>query len=187
MRLDFSLAASLALTLVTASPVQLIRRQQDLSSQELDAIRQVSSGLTALNDTLNTFTTNDPVGLFEALKVQLQTSQVSNQLMTAAQTAKNAANFTSDESGQIATAVVNLEPVIFSVLNNIVTHKPAFATAILFIGDISRTVEQNLVQQQQLSKQFSDALTVKLAQPYAGFAPLIAGQIDSGECSQLFP
>ena len=100
--------------------------------------------------------------------------------MAAANTANQAAPFNSSDSQAVAVAVVNLEPVIFSTLNNIVTHKPAFATAVLFFGDLSKTVEQTLVQQRQLSAQFSTALTAKLAQPFAGFAPLLAGQIDDG-------
>jgi hypothetical protein len=196
--LTSSLAACLALTLTVANPVpapaELDERNwfpwdphrgqenqppQDLAAQELQAINAVGSGLTALNNTLNTFRLNDPVGLFEALKVQLETSQVSNSLISAARTANKSLPFTYDESAQIATAVVNLEPTIFSVLNNIVTHKPAFATAIFFVGDISLTVEHNLIQQRELSRAFSDALAQKLTEPFKGFAPLIAGQIDN--------
>jgi len=165
-------------SLVNASPLQ--KRQSDLSSQEIQNINAIKTSLTTLNSTLNGFSTYDPLGVFEALKIQLQSSQVSNNLVAAAGTANESSTFTSDESGNIATAVLNLEPVIFSTLNNIVTHKPAFATAILFIGDISKTVEQNLIQQRELSREFANALAAKLAEPYASGAGLISGQIDNG-------
>lgn len=157
------------------------KRQSDLSSQELQDITTIGNDLTTLNGTLNTFTTDDPLGLIEALEISSQTSTVSNDLIAAARTANNSAVFSSTESGNIASAVLSLEPVIFSTLNNIVTHKPAFATAILFVGDISQTVEQGLIQQRELSREFADALALKLASPYAAAAAPVASSIDSGE------
>lgn len=170
------------LLLPIAGAFPLVGRQEDLASELIENIGAINSSLIALNNTLNTFTTYDPLGLVEALKVQVETSQTSNDLVTAARTANESSAFTSDDSGNIATSIVSLEPTITSVLNNIVEHKPAFATAILFIGDISQTVESNLEQQRELSREFADAVTAKLAEPYAGLAPLIAGQIDSGKC-----
>ena len=170
----------LVLPLVGAFP--LVGRQEDLASELIQNIVAINSSLVALNETLNTFTTYDPLGLVEALKVELQTSQTSNDLVAAARTANESSAFTSEDSGNIAGNITSLEPTIISVLNNIVEHKPAFATAVLFIGDISQTVESNLEQQRELSREFADAVTAKLAEPYAGLAPLIAGQIDNGKC-----
>jgi Hydrophobic surface binding protein A len=180
MRQIAVLAVTFSLT--TASPFRHLEpRQSDLSSQEIADINKVGTDLTSLNGTLNAFTTNDPIGVIEALKVQLQTSTVSNDLVAATKTAQQSSNFTANDSGNIASAVLSLLPVITGTLNNIVEHKPAFATAILFVGDISQTVEQNLMQQRQLSAQFATALAAKLSEPYSSASGLVAGQIDSGE------
>lgn len=167
--------------LVASSPVA--KRQSDLATTEIQNIQTIGTDLAALNKTLNSFGKDDPLGLILALKVQLQTSQVSNDLVTAAKTANASAPFTSDESNQVASAVIALQPQIISTLNNIVTHKPSFATAVLFVGDLSQTVEQNLVQQRELSREFAAGLTAKLAEPYAGLSGLITGPIDDGKCS----
>jgi hypothetical protein len=168
---------SLAL-LGTATPLEP-RQQTDQAAAELQAISTLSAGLVTLNGTLNKLKLNDPLGFLEALKVQQQTTAVINDLTACAQIANRSLPFTKDESGAIAVAVVNLEPTIFSTLNNIVAHKPAFATAIFIVGDLTLTVENNLIQQRELSGEFSAALAAKLSEPYAGFAPLIAGQIDN--------
>lgn len=166
-------------SLVQASPFQ--KRQQDLASQEIQDISKIQTDLTALNNTLNGFSTDDILGILVALQVETQSSQVSDDLVAAARTANHSSTFNSTESGNIATTVLSLEPAIFSTLNNIVTHKPAFATAILFVGDISQTVEQNLIQQRELSRGFANALAAKLASPYNVAAGAVASQIDSGK------
>ena len=168
--------------LITATPIH--HRQTDEATELIDNISTINSSLISLNGTLNTFTTDDPVGLFEALKIQTQTSQTSSDLVAAARTANSSSNFTETESNSIAAAILSLEPTIFTVLNNIVEHKPAFATAILFIGDISKTVESTLNQQRELSREFADAVAAKLYGVYAAYAPLIAAQIDDGTSIQ---
>lgn len=118
------------------------------------------------------------MGLLVATQVQSQTQQLSDDLTATTQTVTGSSNFTSDESTEIATAVVNLTPQIQSLLTNIVAHKPSFATAVLFVGDLSKTVEASLQMQQQESAAFGTALQGKLAEPFASAAPLIAGQIN---------
>ena len=178
----FSLVYPLAIfaLLSTAFPVP-VKRQSDLANQLISNIQTISEDLTALNTTLNSFPPDDVLGILTALKIQSQTSQVSTDLVTAAHTASQSSNFTSTESGDIGTSIIDLEPVIYSVLDNIVEHKPSFATAILFIGDISETVETDLEQQQTLSSEFSTAIAAKLAEPYSEYAPLIADEIYEGE------
>jgi hypothetical protein len=189
MNFRCSLAGVLAVTLVSLVSLAMAtplpgtalepRQLTDQSAAELAAINTLSTGLVTLNGTLNKLKLNDPLGFLEALKVQQQTTAVINNLKSAAQIANSSAPFTKDESGAIAVAVVNLEPVIFSTLNNVVAHKPAFATALFIVGDLTKTVENSLVQQRELSAAFSTSLASKLTEPYAGFAPLIAAQIDN--------
>ena len=67
--------------------------------------------------------------------------------------------------------------MIQSLLTNIVAHKPAFATAVFFVGDLSKTVEGDLENERTFSQDFGTALTAKLAEPYSDFAPLVTAQI----------
>lgn len=180
MRVNFGLFcfSLTCFSLVQAWPFQ--KRQTDLYAQELQDISKIGTDLTTLNNTLNTFTTDDPIGLLVALQVSTESSQAENDLTAAAGTANSSSPFNSTESGNIATAVLSLEPVIFSTLNNIVTHKPAFATAILFVGDISQTIEQSLIQQRELSREFANALAAKLSSGVAAAAGSVATDIDNG-------
>lgn len=183
----YLLSASAALfSLAQAWPHTLSARQADLAAQELANIQTISNDLASLNGTLNTFTTNDPIGLLEALKVALQTNDIENDLTTATRTANQSSTFNETDSENIAQAVINLEPVIFSVLNNIVVHKPAIATAVLFVGDLSKTVESDLNTLRQLSAGFAAALANKLASPLNEAAAPIAAQIDSGKSDKRF-
>ena len=70
----------------------------------------------------------------------------------------------------MAQATVGLESQIFSLLNNIVSKKPAFDTAVFGIVSVSATVKQGLVKQKQLSAELGEALVSKLSGFFAGAA-----------------
>lgn len=121
---------------------------------------------------------NDILSAITALQIQSQSTTIENDLKALIKTTNSTGNLSSDDTNTVANAVVNLEPYISSLLNNIVRHKPAFATAILLVGDLSKTVLQSLQTQQSLSLQFGNALVPKLAEPIRDFAPLVVGQIN---------
>jgi len=167
-------------SLAAASP--LVSRNQagsiDLSAQVVERIQIIAEDATKLNSTLNTFRPDEFLGIFTALKIQDQTSQLNTDLTNAARVASASACWNTSGSEAVAGAIVNtLEPVIFAVLTNIVSRKPAFATAVFFFGDLSETVESDLQTQSGLSAQFGNAVTSKLTPAFAGFAPIINGAI----------
>ncbi|KAL9088366.1 MAG: hypothetical protein Q9159_003140 [Coniocarpon cinnabarinum] len=180
-RLDSMLFhALIALTfvpLILTSPLGK-RQTTDDAAQVLADIGTVVNDISTLNSTLNRFPPLDPLGLVVALQVQSQTKRLGQDLEATTSDVQSSAPFTSNESTDIANAVLNLQLQIASLLTNIVAHKPSFATAVLFVGDLSKTVEENLQTQQQESAAFATALEAKLAEPFASAAPLIAGQID---------
>ncbi|KAB8349432.1 hypothetical protein FH972_023459 [Carpinus fangiana] len=152
-------------------------RATDNSAAVIAGIKQLGADVVTLNKTLNTFKANDPLGLFTALKIQQQAGTISKGLTSTSKAANSSSPFTGEESGQIAEATVDLSPQIESLLKNIVRKKPAFATAVFLVGDLSKTVENLLKSQQQLTKGFVAGITPKLADPYRQFAPLITTPI----------
>lgn len=168
------LSAALALASPALAAPTLAARD---GASIVSSISSINSSISTLNNTLNTFKPDAVLGLFTALQIQQQTTDLGNAVMAGTNTAKSSANLTADESNAVAVAVVGLEPRIQSLLTNIVAHKPAFASAVLLVGDLSKTVQSDLQEQKAYTQSFGDAITAKLAQPYAGFAPLITGQI----------
>lgn len=143
----------------------------------INNVHRISSDIVALNDTLNTFKASDLLSLFTALKIQQQVGTLGDDLVVATNLTRQSSAFTQTQSGNIANAVVALEPQIKTLLANIVQHKPAFASALLLVGDLSKTVEADLKAQKKQTRMFSAALVAKLAEPYAGLAPVITKPI----------
>lgn len=80
----------------------------------------------------------------------------------------------------LSAPVLDLIDPINTTLTNIVAHKPAFATAVLFVGDLTKTVEQALITQRKLTLLLGNNLTAKLSEVYASVAPEVIDQIISG-------
>jgi len=135
--------------------------------------------LTILNNTINTF----QPGFWNALhdditvaKVQLQIPKVEKAISAATVVANSAANFTVEESVSMAGIIISqLQPKIFSALDNIVVHKPYFTKVNGFI-DVSKTVHKSLVDQKNLSAQFSAAVVDRLDPALKGAAQPILVQ-----------
>lgn len=134
--------------------------------------------LTSLNNTINAF----QPGFWQVLhdditvaKVQFQIPKVEKAISAATTVANNAANFTALESITMAGIIVGqLQPKIFSSLDNIVIHKPYFTKVSGFI-DVSKTVHKSLVDQKNLSAQFSAAVVDRLDPSFkAAATPILA-------------
>ena len=193
------IAAAAFVPLAFASP--LVKRQaSDNSAKVLADIDTVVEDIGKLNNTLNRFKvcvmTRTPshssspqgvsanvtqpdsiLGFATALIIQGQTKQLGDDLQATTADVDASTPFTADESNAVASAVLNLQPQIQSLLTNIVAHKPAFATAVFFVGDLSKTVQGDLEDQRAFAGDFGRAVQAKLASPYSDFAPLITAQI----------
>ena len=159
---------------------------QPLFDQITGSINTLRTQLVSANDTLNTFEALSPIGILTALQIQTKIGDIGDTLTQGAQLASASAPLNDQQSNAISQQFLQLEPQLFSLLNNIVVHKPSFATAGLLVGDLTKTVEATLVQQRSLSAAFAQAIGSKLTSLFAGAAPIIARQIDEGR-SHLNP
>ncbi|CAK4033295.1 Hypothetical predicted protein [Lecanosticta acicola] len=165
-------ASTLLPLLALAAPIA----KRDAASI-VTAINQIETNINSLNTTLNGFKEGDVLAAVEVLEIQQETETLGDSISAAAAAANASAPLNDTESGTVATAVVGLEPQIFSLLDNIQRKKPAFDSAILGVGSVSPQVEQDLEQQKALSAELGNAITAKLTQTYAAFAPVINQQI----------
>ncbi|KAE8155067.1 hydrophobic surface binding protein A-domain-containing protein [Aspergillus avenaceus] len=161
----------LATTLLsTATPIQ----KRD--STVVNAVTAIATQMTTLNETVTSYT-GGLLGTGTALKIEFESIKLSHALKDAISTTEATANLTSDESGTVATAFVDLKPKIDSTLDNIVARKPEFDTGLLGIGSLSFVVKWNLQQEKDLAGQLGEAVVGILAEPYASVAPLLNDQI----------
>lgn len=162
----FSSIVTLAMAPVAMALPSLMARD---GATVVKDIGNINSSITTLNNTLNTFRANDLLGIATALKIQQESDALVKTIETATSDTNASQNFTQAESNSVAVAVVNLSPRIQSVLNNIVVKKPAFASAFLLIGDLSKTVRADLIKQSNDTTLLGNALTAKLAAPCLSF------------------
>jgi len=160
-----------------ALPATRVVERADNANAVVSAIGTISSQLV----TLNTSVTNFKAGLLDlgqALDVQLQSSVLASDLQKAVTDAVTSSNFTSDESVTVGLALVNLEPQIFSVLDNIESKKTAF-DEVVDVFSLSATVKSDLQQEASLSAQLGAAVQAKLVPSVASLAPPINSAIAS--------
>lgn len=165
-------ASTLLPLLAVASPV--VKRD---AASITSAITQIETNINTLNTTLNGFNKGDLFAIAEVLSIQKETDNLGDSISAATNAAKASAPLSDTDSGTVAVAVVNLQPQIFSLLNNIQSKKPAFDSAVLGVGSVSPQVKQSLQKQKQLSGDLGKAITAKLTPTYAAFAPTINQQI----------
>ncbi|KAF2150234.1 hypothetical protein K461DRAFT_270745 [Myriangium duriaei CBS 260.36] len=163
-------------TFALASPTLEVRQHGNSTTQLLNQITTIESNIAKLSSTLDGFKPNSFLGAGKALVIQFQTGALGTSLNKATEIINAAQTFNAQDSGNIAVAVLGLEPKIAALLNNIVTHKPAFSS-VLWLLDLSQTVEDDLIEQKGESNEFGTALGQKLSGVFAAGAPLINAQI----------
>lgn len=133
--------------------------------------------VTTLNTTLNAFEPNILLNGLQALKIQKQTNSISDSLTSATTVASASDPLNADDSFTVAAAILDFQPKIFSLLDNLQRRKPVFSKAILGLIGVDALVEKSLQRQKQLSAAFGSAVAEKLEEPFKGAAPVINGQI----------
>ncbi|KJY02210.1 antigenic cell wall galactomannoprotein [Zymoseptoria brevis] len=161
-------------TTAIASPIVHVKRD---AASILSSISAISAQITTLNNTLNTFTPGNLINTFTILKIQQQTKQIEDAITAATNTAGNSKNLNADDSGKIATAVLDFTPKTYSLLDNLQSKKPVFDKAILGLISVSSMVKDSLQRQKQLSASFSSTLASKLAEPFKSLAPFISAPL----------
>lgn len=153
-----------ALSLPTA-PVLIARDANAVNA----SITQVAANLVALNNSV----TSIRGGLFnigKALDVQKKTSALSDSLQATTDAATASAPFNDLESLTVGLSLLNLQPQIYSTLDNLASKKPAF-DSIAGIFSLRKTVLSNLETQKALSAELGDAITEKLTEAFKALAP----------------
>jgi hypothetical protein len=170
----FAYLLSFLATTALASPILSTKRD---AASIVSSISTISSDITTLNSTLNTFNQGNLLNALTALKIQSQTEKVSDSLLAATSTAASSQPLNGDDSFKVAAAILDLQPKIFSLLDNLQSRKPVFDKAVLGLVGVSGQVLKSLQYQKQLSEAFGVTVAQKLAEPFKTFAPLIRGQI----------
>lgn len=166
----------MAVSAVTASP--LAPRQN--ANAILSGLATVATDLKTLNGTVNKLTPLNPVNLFTALLIQTQANKINDDLNNLIKAAKAIpGQLNDDDSLNIAVAVGQLEGPIASTLNNIVVHKPYFATVVLGFGDLSKTVLTDLQTERSLIGKFGAALTPKISDTYQPLGPTLTAEVQA--------
>ncbi|KAM3414842.1 hypothetical protein BST61_g9986 [Cercospora zeina] len=173
MRLTTLLISSL-LTVASTHPLYTIVKCDAASI--VAALQNVQTNIQALNATVNTFNQGDLDGLIKVLKIQKQTSAVSDAVERATSTAEESSRLNEADTQKVAEGVLALKADLDTFLPNISSKKAAFDSIVLLFS-VSKTVAQSLQTQKQQSADLGDAITAKLTGPLAGFAPLIDAQI----------
>lgn len=167
------LLAFTAIAQATPVPSELVKRD---GTAVLDAVNTISDAMVTLNTTVTSYK-GGFIGTGTALKIEFQSIALSNDLKDAISTTKDSANFTEEESLSVSGAFLDLQPNIFTTLDNIVSKKPQFDTGLLGIGSLSFLVKSNLENQRDLAAELGEEVTVKLTPAYAAIAPALNKQI----------
>lgn len=130
-----------------------------------------------LNETLNGFEPNILLNALQALKIQKQTDAIGDSLVDATSVAASSDPLNADDSFTVAAAVLDFQPKIFSLLDNLQRREPVFKRAILGLISVEPLVYKSLQRQKQLSSAFGATVAEKLSEPFKGLAPVINGQI----------
>ncbi|KAL3473226.1 hydrophobic surface binding protein A-domain-containing protein [Aspergillus californicus] len=158
-----------------ATPVlnNLVKRD---GAAVIDAVNTISDAMVTLNTTVTSYK-GGLLGTVTALKIEFQSIALSNDLRSAIRTTTDSANFTEDESLYVSAAFLDLQPNIFSTLDNIVRKKPQFDNGLLGIGSLAFLVKSNLETQKDLAAQLGAAVVDKLTATFGGIAPILNAQI----------
>ncbi|CZT18680.1 uncharacterized protein RCC_04524 [Ramularia collo-cygni] len=134
-----------------------------------------------LNNTLNNFEPSLLL-IFQLPKIQEQTDTIGNSLIEATKDVANSDVLDAEDSFTVAEAVLDFEPKIFSLLDNIQRRKPVFQDLVLpslglelISGENS--VYKSLQRQKQLSAAFGATVVQKLSEPFTDLAPAINKEI----------
>ncbi|KAL1621063.1 hypothetical protein SLS56_009368 [Neofusicoccum ribis] len=165
MKFSFVLPALLATALAGPLTAHTKRDAAAVSA----AIGTIETRLTTFNNTLNTFGASP--SLLNALSVQTASNNVQTALTDATTAANSSAAFDDAGSAQVAQDILELQPQINSVLDNVVAKKPAFDS--VQNGALNGLVSQSLQDQKSGAAAFGDAVTAKLTPTYAAQAPAI--------------
>lgn len=145
----------------------------------VNAINNIESKITTLNNTLNEFFPRDPAALVVVLAVEAETTALGVAISQATAAADQTPPLNETDSTTVALATLGLEPDIFSLLTNIESKRPAFDTAILDIGSVSPLVLISLKQQAALSASLGQAIASKLTPDFATPAATVNAAIAS--------
>jgi hypothetical protein len=100
-------------------------------------------------------------------------------IKSATKIASKSGNFTDPESQSVATAFVNLVPVVEASLTTIDGKKSDFETGLLGIGSLTGLVLTTVKQLKSDSDALATAIIAKLTPTWAGLAPLVLAQVDA--------
>ena len=143
--------------LPVVSAFAIVPRATDQTQAILKNLTTIENDIVTLNNTLNSESDDTAYNFFELNAIQAQSNQITSDVNSTAGTANSSTVATASESQQVLNEVSNnLAPKIYSLLNNLVAHKPGFDK-----GGISPTVLNSLQTQREQTRELGNALLAK--------------------------
>ncbi|KAI1840545.1 hypothetical protein JX265_013225 [Neoarthrinium moseri] len=136
----------------------------------VDALEQIQSDATALNDTVDSWSGD----LLGALPITTKSTSLLIHINKGTETAKHSANLTDLETFNVAVTTLNLVTATNSTLDTIVASKPKFDKLLL-----SPVILLTLKSQKDASAQLSSAIAEKVPLTFQGAAEQLAAQLDA--------
>lgn len=140
----------------------------------LASIATISTATIKLNTTVANFPSGF-AGLIDAIPLLEDSTALLNDINAGTKVASASANFTFDDTINVAQATLTLVADVQSVLTTIVNAKPKFDELVI----ISPVVYFNLKQQKTASDQFSAAVISKVPELFQDFARTLVAPIDT--------
>ncbi|EQL37550.1 hypothetical protein BDFG_01139 [Blastomyces dermatitidis ATCC 26199] len=136
--------------------------------QVTDVVNDINNNVSKLQLTVRDFTG----GIFTAMKIYVRTGALTKTIQGAVDTTQACGNFTSDESGNVAMAFLNLHPEVTEMMDVLIIKKEVFKRGLLFgLFPLTTIVRDRLTTQQGLAAQLVQKVVQRLAADFANVAP----------------
>jgi len=168
----------LSLSLLAFPFVAQAHSQTGSASAVVAALTTISNQLTTLNNTLNDFN-GGLIDTLTALEIQGESSSLVDDINKATSVIKSTPALNDTDSLAVASAVLTLQPNIYSVLDNLVARHDIFEGAILDFVSVTWLVEIDLKTQKKSTDQLGAAITNILSSAFQSIAPAIIADIDT--------
>ena len=124
----------------------------------LDRMHSVASDMIVLNSTLNNLHPNSLNGALVALQVAYTEIRINQNIADNIFALKSSTTrYNTSESLLLEAESERHVALIKSMLANMIAHKPAFESAVFFVGDLSKTIHSSMKKGRMQTRDFVDA------------------------------
>jgi hypothetical protein len=140
-------------------------------------VKKITNEILTINSTLNTFN-GSLIGTLTALQIQGQAQDLLSEINSTTATTNATSTLNQADSIAVTDSVTNLQPYIYSLLDNFNAHHQAFEAAVLGVASATTLVELDLSNIKNATDALGSAIITKLIPDIQKLAPLVTSQID---------